>query len=166
MEEEVFAPGIKDGMEPDETFYNQRYLAEVEIKYTPGKRLWSLPLIQTPAEAYNIIKPCFNTCMFHHEEAWILLLNNNKPLGVARVNVGGINNTLVDVRIVLQYMLKCNAPGVILFHNHPSQNTRFSNEDVSLTRRLKTCCELMGSSLVDHIIVGEDGFRSYVDEGL
>ena len=166
MNEEFFTPEIQKGIEPDKSFYERGCLAEVEIKYSPNRRLECVPLIRSSLDAYNIIKPCFYNCMFHHEESWILLLNNNKPLGVARVGMGGINQTLVDERIILQYMLKCNATGVILFHNHPSQNMSFSVEDLVLTRKLKKCCGIMRLFLVDHIIVGEESYLSFSDEGL
>lgn len=166
MEEEYLSPEIKTGIEPDKNFYEHGHLAEVEIKYSPNRRLGNILLIRSSFDAYNIIKPCFSKCMFHHEESWILLLNNNKPLGVARIGMGGISQTLVDERIMLQYMLKCNATGVILFHNHPSQNMKFSAEDLELTRRLKKCCEIMRLFFVDHIIVGEESYLSFSDEGL
>ena len=153
------------GIEPNEDFYNQT-LSEIEIKYHPRIRLKEMPVISSSRVAYALLRPCFKDCLYHHEEAWILLLNNNRVIGVARVNSGGINTTLVDTRIILQYMLKSNATGVVLSHNHPSQNLSFSNEDLRLTEKLKQCCEIMDMHLVDHLIIGDDGYRSYIDEGL
>lgn len=165
MNEENFNVELARGIEPNEDFYNQT-LSEIEIKYHPRIRLKEMPVISSSRVAYALLRPCFNDCLYHHEEAWILLLNNNRVIGVARVNSGGINTTLVDTRIILQYMLKSNATGVILSHNHPSQNLSFSNEDLRLTEKLKQCCEIMDMHLVDHLIIGDDGYRSYIDEGL
>ena len=71
-----------------------------------------------------------------------------------------------DVRVVMQTALVSNATAIVLAHNHPSGNTRPSGQDDSLTRKIKSACELMDIRVLDHIIVTPyDSHYSYNDEG-
>lgn len=76
------------------------------------------------------------------------------------------NSTIVDVRVIIQTALVCNATSIIITHNHPSGNPRPSIHDDNLTKKIKAACELMDIRLLDHIIVTPyDSFYSYCDEG-
>lgn len=76
------------------------------------------------------------------------------------------NSTIVDVRVIIQTALVCNATSIILTHNHPSGNPHPSGQDDSLTKKIKAACELMDIRLLDHIIVTPyDSFYSYCNEG-
>jgi DNA repair protein RadC len=59
-----------------------------------------------------------------------------------------------------------NAAAVIVLHNHPSGDPTPSNEDIAITRRLKECGELLGIKVLDHLIIGDDRFSSFVELGL
>ena len=78
----------------------------------------------------------------------------------------GMNSTVVDIRIVLQTALVSHASGIILSHNHPSGSTVASTPDNNLTSQLKKGCEAIGIQLLDHIILTEDTYLSYTDEGM
>ena len=87
-------------------------------------------------------------------------------LGVSCVSRSGMNSTVVDIRIVLQTALVSHASGIILSHNHPSGSTVASTPDNNLTSQLKKGCEAIGVQLLDHIILTEDAYLSYMDEGM
>lgn len=53
-----------------------------------------------------------------------------------------------------------NAPGIILVHNHPSGDPTPSDEDFRMTDRIHECADVMGIRLIDHVIIGENGFSS------
>jgi DNA repair protein RadC len=97
----------------------------------------------------------------------MLLTRANKVLGIASISKGGINGTLTDVRIILQYAIKANASGIIICHNHPSGNVQPSESDIVITRKIKDSGNLMDVQLLDHlIIIPEGGYYSMGDEGI
>lgn len=166
MKEEYLSPEITTGIEQEKRFDDLTILSEIEIKYNPKVKPSERPKVMLAGEAYKLIKPFFNDCMHHHEEAWIMLLNRKyKVLGVAKIGSGGLDGTIFDQRIILQYMLKCNAYAVILFHNHPSQELSFSQLDMQATKAIMQSCRLLKLNCLDHIIVGEDSYCSYTEEG-
>lgn len=124
-------------------------------------------LIRSSKESYNILRSIYEDCMQHHEECWVMFLNNSgKLLGVSCVSKSDINAALVDIRIILQTALVSHATSIILSHNHPSGNSVASKTDNSLTSRLKKACETLDIQLLDHIILTEDSYLSYSDEGM
>ena len=101
-----------------------------------------------------------------HEECHLLLLNvKNQFMGHHVVSRGGISESSVDVRLVLRHALIAGAPNLILAHNHPSGNPMPSRQDDDLTMRLQKACQTMALRLLDHIIIGDDSYYSYADEG-
>ena len=100
------------------------------------------------------------------EEAWILLLNQNfRLIRHMRISSGGITETMVDVRIIVREALLHNATVVALCHNHPSGNVSPSRDDDRLTARVKAACDTMRIHFLDHIIIGENKYYSYREEG-
>lgn len=77
---------------------------------------------------------------------------------------GSINESIVDVRGCMQRVLLCGAASFILFHNHPSGNTRVSDYDKKATSQLKDAAKLLGISFLDHLIIG-DGYVSLRESG-
>ncbi|WP_428231100.1 JAB domain-containing protein [Flavobacterium sp.] len=101
------------------------------------------------------------------EECKVVLLNRmNCVLGIYNLSKGGSSGTVVDIRIILGIALKCNASGIILAHNHPSENLKPSEADRKITRRLKDSCDLLEITLVDHIIISRTSFFSFTQDGL
>lgn len=111
---------------------------------------------------------------FHHEfrdsrkEYFLVLLLDGKNRIIRRVQVseGTLNQSLVHPREVFSPAVKESAAAVILIHNHPTGDPAPSQEDIAITRRLKEAGEIMGIKVLDHIIIGEDEFLSFVERGL
>ena len=100
------------------------------------------------------------------EECHAILLNNHlRVVGCKLISRGGITGTVVDVRLVLREALLCNATHLALCHNHPSGNPRPSGEDDRLTLKLKAAAATMDLRLIDHIILTDEAYFSYQDEG-
>ena len=96
----------------------------------------------------------------------VLLLNNsNRTLGYSISSIGGLTGTLVDVRLVLRDALLTQATGLILIHNHPSGTLKPSQSDINITNKVKKASELMDIKLLDHLILTEDSYYSFADEG-
>jgi DNA repair protein RadC len=101
----------------------------------------------------------------HREFFKVLLLNHsNKVLGVYTVSEGGISDTSVDIRLLMQAAILANATKIILAHNHPSGHLRASMEDDTATRKIQSACCVMGITLLDHLIVTSESYYSYADE--
>ena len=100
------------------------------------------------------------------EQAWVLLMNQNfKLIRAVQISNGGISETAVDVRIILKEALLSNATVIALCHNHPSNNASPSGDDDRLTQRLKKACETMRIYMLDHIIVTDGAYYSYMENG-
>jgi DNA repair protein RadC len=102
-----------------------------------------------------------------HEEFWIVYLNNsNKIISKSQLSKGGITGTLVDVRLVFKTALEMGATGLILCHNHPSGTLIPSDADKQITRKLKLAGDSLEIKVLDHLIVTETNYFSFVDEGI
>lgn len=100
------------------------------------------------------------------EESWVLLLNNDlRLIRKVKLSIGGLTETLVDVRRVMKEVLQADATCFVLLHNHPSGSLRPSREDDRLTERVKRAAETLNVRLIDHMIVTDGGYYSYQDEG-
>ncbi|MFZ1236957.1 MAG: DNA repair protein RadC [Prevotella sp.] len=100
------------------------------------------------------------------EEAWVLLMNQNyKLIKSVCISHGGISETAVDVRVIMREAVLCNATVLALCHNHPSNNLRPSADDDRLTQRVKQAAETMRIYFLDHIIVTDGQYYSYLENG-
>jgi DNA repair protein RadC len=123
------------------------------------------PKINSSADAANIFKPLLSD--LPHEEFWVLLLNrNNLVIDKMIISRGGITGTVIDVRIIMKMALECLACSIILCHNHPSGNLIPSEADKEITRKIKDAGKLFDISVLDHVIVGNNSYFSFADEGL
>ncbi len=103
----------------------------------------------------------------NHEETWALILDrSNKVVSTMQVSRGGISGTVVDIRLILREAINHYASGIILGHNHPSENCTPSPQDTALTKKLKEAAKWMDINLLDHIIVCGEIYYSYADNGL
>lgn len=102
-----------------------------------------------------------------HEVFGIVFLNQaNKVKHYEIISEGGITGTVVDPRIIFKKALAEDAVSIILFHNHPSGNLKPSRADIDLTEKITRGGKLFDIRVLDHVIVSEDGYFSFADEGL
>ena len=100
------------------------------------------------------------------ESLWGLYLNRRKHLlKQIEITKGSTNHTIVDPKQVYYYAVQCNASGVVLAHNHPSGTTTPSMQDLKVTERVATAGKILNIPLLDHLIIGEDGFCSLASFG-
>jgi DNA repair protein RadC len=104
---------------------------------------------------------------YRHEIFVVLFLNRaNKINHFEIISEGGITGTVADPRIILRKALEEDAVNIILCHNHPSGSLKPSRADEELTKKIKEAAKLLDITVIDHIIVSEDGYYSFADEGL
>ncbi len=121
--------------------------------------------ITSSRDAYQALYPYLSD--LNHEEIWALLLNrSNRIESTIRVSEGGISSTVLDVRLVLREALNRYASGIILAHNHPTNNCMPSEQDIRITTKLKDAAKLMDISLLDHLILCGDRYYSFADENM
>ena len=120
--------------------------------------------VRSAAQVYDFFYPMMRDLAV--EECHVLLLNQSSVvLDSVRIGVGGLTETVVDVRIILREALLKRATNLILCHNHPSGNLRPSTHDDRLTRQVREAARLLNLSLADHVIFTDNGYYSYADEG-
>lgn len=120
--------------------------------------------VSSSKDAYLLFYPLL--CDLPHEELWIALLNRNgKVVEKKRISQGGTSETTADLRIILKAAVINLASGIVLCHNHPSGAKTPSIQDDELTRRLASSAKILDIRLLDHIIVAENTYYSYADEG-
>lgn len=124
--------------------------------------------ITSSQSAVKILRELFSVDTINaFEEAYILYLNrNNKVIGYYHHSSGGIDGTVMDVQMISGMALKSLAKGVIIAHNHPSENTQPSDADKRITNQLKDALKLFNIYLMDSIILTNDSFFSFADDGL
>ena len=124
-----------------------------------------LTKITSSKAVFDIMQPIIGE--LPHEEFWVLFLNNsNKILFKTQLSKGGMTGTLVDVRIVFKLAFEQNATAIILTHNHPSGKLQASDADIQITKKIKTAGQQLDIPVLDHIIITETGYYSFVDEGM
>jgi len=101
------------------------------------------------------------------EHFWLLALDGkNRVTALHVVSVGSLTAALVHPREVFVAAILAKAASIVLVHNHPSGDPSPSAEDLALTKRLCEVGDLVGIKVLDHLVLGEDSFRSFADEGL
>lgn len=96
----------------------------------------------------------------------VLLDGKNRIIREVQISEGSLNQSIVHPREVYNAAVRESAAAIILVHNHPSGDPTPSREDISITSRLKEAGEIMGVKVLDHIIIGDNTFLSFVAEGL
>ena len=103
----------------------------------------------------------------HKECFYVMGLNaNNTVLYIDLVTMGTVNQGHVAIREVVRQAIIKNAVSIILCHNHPSGNIAPSLEDKMFTNKVKEASKIMELKVLDHLIIGEEIFYSFADEGI
>lgn len=124
-----------------------------------------LKKITSSKAVFDIMQPLIGE--LPHEEFWVLFLNNsNKVIYKTQISKGGITGTVVDIRIVFKLALEHNATSIILSHNHPSGKLQASEADIQITKKIKEAGKNLDIQVLDHVIITEKSYYSFVDEGI
>jgi DNA repair protein RadC len=98
--------------------------------------------------------------------AVVFLNRSNKVKHFEIISKGGLTHTIVDPRIVFVKALEVQATSLVLCHNHPSGNLKPSRADEEITAKLKSAGKLLDINVIDHLIVSDEGYYSFADEGM
>ena len=133
------------------------------------RRQASMPLDKSVVSSSSDIARYLQTKLkdYRHEVFAVIFLNRaNKVNHFEIVSEGGITGTIADPRVILRKALEADAVSIILCHNHPSGSLKPSRDDEKLTAKIKEAAKFLDIAVLDHIIVSEDGYYSFADEGL
>lgn len=133
------------------------------------RRQASFPLLKNQVRSSKELADFLKTSLkdYAHEVFAVVFLNKaNKINHFEVLSSGGISHTIVDPRIIFKKALEVKATSLILCHNHPSGNLKPSRQDEELTAKLKSAGNLIDIKVVDHLIVSDEGYYSFADEGI
>jgi len=120
--------------------------------------------IQSSADAFTLLRSVFQA--LNHEEFWVIYLNRaSKVIKMERLSQGGVAGTSVDIKLIYRAAVNYLASSIIVSHNHPSGNLIPSQADKQITTKIMEAGKNLDIQLIDHLIVGDNKYVSFVDEG-
>jgi len=120
--------------------------------------------IQTSIAAATLLQPCFEG--LDREHFLVCGLNaKHRIIGINIVSIGSLTLAIVHPQEVFKPLILMNAATFICAHNHPSSDPTPSPEDRVLTQRLRQGAEILGITLLDHVVLGEERYFSFADQG-
>jgi hypothetical protein len=124
--------------------------------------------VTTSVETASLLRSLFSDRTIEmQEQAIVLYLNRAMDvIGFYHHTTGGTTGTVMDVKLILATALKSLSSTIIIAHNHPSGQLKPSGADIQITKKIKEAAKLMDIILADHIIITNDGYYSFADEGL
>jgi len=139
--------------------------AEVKLTYKTKVKASERYQIKNAKDAARLLFRNWDmSTMEHIEQVKLILLNrSNRVLGIANISIGGMNGSVIDTRVIIQYAIKANACSVILCHNHPSGNLDASEADIKITNKIRESLKLVEIQLLDHIIINKDEEYSNIE---
>ena len=121
--------------------------------------------VTSPSIAANYVLS--EMSVLEQEHFRIMTLNTKKEINFIReISKGTINMTIVHAREVFRAAISDNAHSIILLHNHPTGDPSPSKEDIGLTKNLIEASKIIGIDILDHIIIGDNRYFSFLEEGL
>lgn len=138
-------------------------IREMEVKYKNFKKVKSLK-VTDPKDVYKWFKNLQNEGV--EKFITIYLNSQNEIISFSADFSGGIASCTPDLSRILKQALLQEAMSIIVVHNHPSGGVEPSSEDIKFTEAIKNGCKAIGIKLLDHIIIGLDGYVSLQDKGI
>lgn len=144
-------------------------IPEIKISLSFDKKVKKSELrtITGAESCVDVLREVFNKDTFDWTEEVVMLCLNraNKVVGFYKVSSGGLSSSIVDPRVIFTIALNCAANSIILSHNHPSGNRVPSVQDKDITKKIKEAGKLLDIGLLDHIILTDDNYYSFMEEG-
>ena len=140
---------------------------EVDLTLERSIEYENAPKISSSAVAVRVFRDFWDKERMNVQEQFyvMLLTRNNKVLSIYHQGKGGISSTIADVELTAAVAVKALASAVIVAHNHPSGELKFSDADIKLTKKLKTALQTLNIDLLDSLVITEKSYISMMDEG-
>lgn len=136
---------------------------ELSRRIQSQSKLYSNRKITSPKDVADIFIPLLRD---EQKEKFIAVCLNsaNKIIKHETISIGNLNSSIVHPREIFKVAIDCLSASVILIHNHPSGNLEPSNEDISITKKIVEAGKMMDIPVFDHLILGGDGYTSFVEK--
>lgn len=143
-------------------------LAEVEIHYKSKQKASDRVKITDSKGCEKLFRLAFDADKIEYREEFIILMMNRAShvLGYVKISTGSSTGTVVNKQLIFQAALNANACSIVVAHNHPSGNLNPSAADISVTKELKEAGKLLDIAVLDHLILTEESYYSFADEGM
>jgi DNA repair protein RadC len=143
-------------------------VAEIELVYKSMVKPSQRSQLRSTPEMYEMLLANWdlNKIEFIEQFKVIFLSRSLRVLGMYEMSTGGTAGTVVDIKLLFISALKINAHFIVVSHNHPSGNFTPSNADKKLTQKIKQAGCILDIHLLDHIIITQEGYFSFTDEGM
>ena len=139
---------------------------KMRIVYSRNQLPQNQKKVVSSRDAFEVFSNIWSRQLSIREEMYVLYLNQkNMVLGYHILSMGGITGTVADRRLLFAVALSSLATSIIIAHNHPSGQVKPSQSDIELTNEIKKTGEIMNIQLLDHLIIGEEIYYSFADEG-
>ena len=144
---------------------NPLFIPRYTLQLVPGNIRPDPPmLIRDSARAASILRPLFHG--LDREQFLVACLDaKHAIIGVNVVSIGSLTLSIVHPREVFKPAILLNSAAIICAHNHPSGDPTPSFEDRVLTSRLRQAGDLIGITILDHLILGDERTYSFADQG-
>lgn len=144
-------------------------IPEIKISVSFDKKVKKSELytIRSSSDTADLLRNVFSADTFDWTEEFVIICMNraNKVVGFHKVASGGFSGVVADPKVILTVALQTCSSALILAHNHPSGNLKPSRADEELTRKIKSAAALLDITVLDHIILSDQGYYSFADEG-
>jgi DNA repair protein RadC len=124
--------------------------------------------LSAPNDLYNEILENADSFRFEEVEYFLIatLDSGHKLIKLHTISQGSVNRTLVHPREVFRAAIKDNAVAIFAIHNHPGGSLKPSEDDLKITRRLKSAGEIIGIKVLDHLIISRNGYHSFLEHDI
>lgn len=129
-----------------------------------SRSLYGMGRLTQPEKAVEVVRPLLE--LADREMLVVMSLSvKMEPLAIEIAAIGGKDSCTIDIRCIFKHALLNNAACILCFHNHTSGNPEPCIDDCLMTKKLQEAGKLLGVVLADHIIIGTDGFYSFMEHG-
>jgi DNA repair protein RadC len=142
---------IKAAIETGKRFHREKSLSKLKIKNSKDIVDYFIPYLR------DMKKEVFKA---------VLLDGKNKIIKDVNISEGTLTKSIVHPREIIKEAVTEGAAALVLIHNHPSGEPEPSQDDIEITNRIISACELVGIRILDHVIIGDNNYFSFFNEGL
>jgi len=142
---------IKAAIEIGKRFLKEKSLTKIKIKTSKDIVDYFIPYLR------DMKKEIFKV---------VLLDGKNKIIKDVTISEGTLTKSIVHPREVIKSAVTESSAALVLIHNHPSGEPQPSEDDIEITNRIISACELVGIKVLDHVIIGDNNYFSFFNEGL
>ncbi len=120
--------------------------------------------IHSSIDVFELLSPILSDLDI--EEFWVIILKKNRVVAQEKIGTGGLDTSIVDIRLMMKTLLEKNATAFIIAHNHPSGNKNPGKSDQKITAKIKEASKILNIELLDHLIIANQNYFSFADEGI